>query len=205
MITKSEIRLHLIIILSAMAILGAIFSRLLLMFGLNSLVLRNLIVMTTSYASFFILIRIWLSYLDLNKLRDASNYSTQKLPSNGGERREGSWFDIFYFPDVSGELGLIIGVIVVIALLVLVGIWIGIEGPTILIDAAFDVSLSLGLVQASRRIARGDWHIGVLKRTIVPFLIVLSISTLVMMVASSSCPNRNRFSDVVHQCWHSKY
>lgn len=87
-----------------------------------------------------------------------------------------------------------------IALLVCVGLWIGIEGPMILIDAACEVALSIGLIRASRKMAPGDWRKVALKRTIIPFIMVLGLSMMALLHDPINCPGRDRLSEVMHQC-----
>ena len=78
--------------------------------------------------------------------------------------------------------------------------WIGIEGPIILMDAALEVALSIGLVSSSRKLAQTNWHGRVLKRTILPFLIILLASVCTLNYALSRCPGKTRVSEIILFC-----
>jgi hypothetical protein len=205
MISKGEIRLHLLAILTAMTVFGAIFNRLLLKFGFDDLADRNFFVMTASYISFFAFIKMWLNFLsrDVYRLKDAAHLKEDRVKD---EQSSGSWWNILNFdsPEISGEAAAFFAVIIVIILLILVGAWISIEGPTILIDAAFDASLSVSLIRASSNLVSGNWQGGVFKRTIWPFLLMLVLSTLIITIMTLHCPNAIRLSDALHQCGQHK-
>lgn len=184
----------------AMAVFGTAVNKLLLAFGYHDWAYRNLFVMTASYISFFVLIKIWLHLLsrDVYRLKDTANLKEPKAKRDSS----GSIWEFLNFlnPSFSDELATIVAVLVVIFLLVAVGIWIGAEGTTILIDAAFDASLSVSLIGASKNIVSGNWQGGVLKRTIFPFLIMLLISTAIIALLTTECPNATKLSEAMHQC-----
>ncbi len=202
-VTKFSIRFQLVLILLGVVAYGAGASHLLLSLGLTSVVLRHLAVMISSYLFFFVLIRLWLEYVRLNArvfhevvgqsklIRPCEAPVTKKL---GSEVWEFSFLDF-----CSGEFWL--GVTVVALLSGVIIFFIGIEGPALLIDAAFEVALSLGMVQGFKKMNQANWCWRVLERTIFPFLIILFASTATLFFADRSCPGKSRFSEIVRQCW----
>ena len=98
------------------------------------------------------------------------------------------------------------GLVFVIALLVLVAclggaaIWLVWQAPVILPEAAFEALISAGLVRAARRGEARDWARGVLRATLIPFLLVLLAATFVGWAAHRACPGATRLADVFQHC-----
>ena len=93
-----------------------------------------------------------------------------------------------------------------VALLVLVAclggaaVWLVWQAPVILPEAAFEALLAAGLVRAARRGESRRWTRGVLKATVIPFLLVLATATFVAWAGHRACPDATRLADVFHRC-----
>ena len=98
------------------------------------------------------------------------------------------------------------GLIFVIALLVLIAflggaaVWLVWQAPVILPEAAFEALLAGGLVRAARRGESRGWARGVLRATVIPFVLVLLAATFVGWAAHRACPEATRLADVFHGC-----
>lgn len=65
-------RFHMFLILSGTILAGVVFSKLLLIAGLNNMMVRFALVLVLAYLSFFVLMRLWLSYLTRPYRREKS-------------------------------------------------------------------------------------------------------------------------------------
>ena len=61
------VRLHMLIILSATILSGVIFSKILVLVGLNHMPLRYGITIALSYLMFFLFIKLWLLYIGVGR------------------------------------------------------------------------------------------------------------------------------------------
>jgi hypothetical protein len=98
------------------------------------------------------------------------------------------------------------GIVLVIALLLLVSllggaaVWLVWQAPVILPEAAFEALLASGLIKAARRGDTRGWARGVLKSTLIPFMLVLAAASFAGWAAQRACPEATRLTDVVHRC-----
>jgi hypothetical protein len=133
---------------------------------------------------------------------DAALYegsSTSSSPSSG------SGFD--FLPDLdSGDEGCGV-VILLLALLGLLlfgvfgaGIFLIYQSPVILAEAAFQAALSLGLINAAKRIEYGDWTGSVFKATWIPFAAVLALAVGFGWAAQHYCPAATKAAEIFYLC-----
>ena len=106
----------------------------------------------------------------------------------GGGGGKGSWLGGLDF-DVDGE-----GLVVLIALAVLVlsivvaGGYVVYVAPQLLTDVAFQAILAGPLARRGRRLEAEGWTGGVLRRTMIPFLLVLVVAVAAGAAAHWACP-----------------
>lgn len=177
------LRFHWSLIFTATVASGVGFSGLLLRLGLRSMAWRYPLATALSYGFFFVLVRLWLAYV-----RDSGHFRAmrdEELESLHGELRRsregrsgGGWdlsgFDIPSGDDpISGTIAALMLALLLIILIFALGSWFFLEAPMILLDAAFQFALSAALLRSARRMDRPDWTMGVLRQTIVPFVLIL--------------------------------
>jgi hypothetical protein len=80
------------------------------------------------------------------------------------------------------------------------GIYLVYDAPDILSDAALQLALASGLWRGSRQLLTPGWATGVLRKTCVPFGIVLVLAAIAGSVAGNLCPRATRLSEVYHLC-----
>jgi hypothetical protein len=235
------LRLHMGLILSGVILSGVVASKLLLQFGLTFMLVRYLIAVTFSYAVFFLLVRVWVWYIErlerrapptrerrATSLPDVLNiFSTSDSDSGaissgghfggggdfGGGGAGGTWGSVGRGGDTSGSggnksdnhlsLNAIVVLVVFSVLLIIIfgaGAYIVYQAPAILAEAAFQVVLASGLVKSSRQISRFGWMRGILKATLVPFAIVLAMTTVFGLVAAYNCPEATKVTELLGDC-----
>jgi hypothetical protein len=199
--SRHPIGLHLTVILFLMTVFGMVFGRTLLALGMNSLVLRDSIVIAASYCFFFFLVRLWLGIIASDPrnleipdedLKGASSSEDESCDRNS------KWGWLNFFPGDIGE-GTLFLILFLAAILIIA--WVAFEGPVILTESVFEVALSAGLAQAANRRGEGEWYEGLLRRTFLAFFIFWTVSFISLMVINNSCPGKVRLSQVVKECW----
>jgi hypothetical protein len=243
------IRFHMGLIFVGTVARAVVVSRLLLAAGIRSLVLRYGLTVIGAYALFFVLVRVWISYVTRIGPRDLPFDLPDVIPTGGGggsgfrpgggqfrgAGASGSFDDAGDVPvfrslaeagrsDADGGSGsggggggsgdwfsfdLDDGIVLVIALLLLVSvlggtaIWLIWQAPVILPEAAFEALLASGLIKAARRGDARGWARGVLKSTVIPFVLVLAAASFVGRAAQRVCPSATRMIDVARICYGS--
>jgi hypothetical protein len=198
LLSKHAIRVHFFFILLGVTLSGMLLNRGLLNLGVQSLFYRNLWVIPACYGIFFILVRVWITWMEVDRPQPGL---TLEIPdSNRSNIRMGRdwWADLGFLDLFSEGAGFVIGIGVLILGL---GLWIGVEGPIILVDAAFEAALSARLIQATREVPTSGWSWTVFKRTFLIFIGFWIASSAILSYAEERCPGRTRFSEVVRQCW----
>ncbi len=219
------VRFHMSLIFGATAGAAVVTSRLLYGIGVDSLALRYALATAGAYLVFFILVRAWIFYV----IRLAPSNANLDLPDTGptgwghgagfhgggghsGGGGASGTFDgsVDEAPGRGGgdwiSLDLDDGFVFVVALLVLVAffggaaVWLVWQAPVILPEAAFEALLAAGLVKAARRGEARGWARGVLRATVLPFLLVMAAATFVGFAAHRVCPEAVRLVDVFHRC-----
>jgi hypothetical protein len=210
------LRFHMGLILSATAASGVGISKLLLMAGLTRLSVRYGISVLLSYLVFLGLIRLWIWFatgrgvafpdLDAPGVVDESI----ELPagdsagrtvqfgggSSGGGGASSSWDGGPSLPDIDLDIGggddgigLLIALAVLVAAILLCGGFLLYVAPDLLAEAAFSALLAGSLRRATRRLEAGNWTLGVLKYTFIPFVIVCGLSIWLGAAAQRHCPS----------------
>jgi hypothetical protein len=127
----------------------------------------------------------------------------QASVSSSGVRSGGSR----WLPDLSLDIDLdekAIVILIAFAALVLsvagAAVYMIWNAPSILGDAAFQLALSASLIGAARRMAPTWWVGGVVRRTCIPFAIVLVLAVAFGLVVRGYCPRSPTLRAVVTQC-----
>ncbi len=171
-------RLQMMLIVALTGATGLLVSVLLRAQGMHLLWQRYALAVVAAYAMFLLLLRLWV-HLHNRDLGDEIDLFPDGSGSSGGSthctgrpssRDADGLFDDF--PDID-EAGILL--IAIAALAIAVGaifwaIWIA---PTLLAELVFDVALASGLYRRLRRIESSHWLSTALRRTWVPFVLVL--------------------------------
>jgi hypothetical protein len=80
------------------------------------------------------------------------------------------------------------------------GIYLVYDAPDILSDAALQLALASGLWRGSRQLLTPGWATGVLRKTWLPFGLVLVLAAIAGSVAGKLCPRATRLTEVYHLC-----
>ena len=99
-----------------------------------------------------------------------------------------------------GIVVLVLVLIVLSACLGGVAVWLLWQAPVMLPEAAFEVLVASGLLRTVRRGDARGWTRGVLRSTIVPFLLLLAAASLLGWAAQYACPPATRLLDVFLLC-----
>ncbi len=75
------------------------------------------------------------------------------------------------------------------------------QAPEILLEAAFEVVLTAGLLRRTRQAQSEGWHFSIFKRTWWLFAIVLSVSMAFGFYIKSQCPEASSFAQYRELCW----
>lgn len=253
--SQLSVRLHMTIILMAVALTGVLCSKGLELTGLSSLVLRYAINVLICYLAFLLFIRIWyyaiapdqikekrkpdldvdLSGLDIPVpgVSDASGPapfsggggtsggggasaswdsgssvapgSSSLSGSSGSSAGSGSGSGGFSLDLGGGDEGIgivIIGLLLVAVLAAVLGAagFLIYQAPVILPEAAFDLFLAGGLSRTTRRIRKEGWTSGILRRTWIPFAVLLVLAGALGWALDSFCPDAATIVQAVNAC-----
>ncbi|HEY0144227.1 MAG TPA: hypothetical protein VGF48_25300 [Thermoanaerobaculia bacterium] len=175
------LRFHMTLILLAAFASGLLVTKVLLELDANVLWLRYLVAVTFAYLVFLAAIKLWLMYIDGRGEVDLEG--TLELGDAGVDAAvELGGFDFF---DDFGIVTLALLAIVVL-FAAFYAIW---AAPTILAEAAFEAALASALVRRTKQIDAAGWVGSVVRRTIVPFVIVLLLSVGIGYAAQQWCPD----------------
>jgi hypothetical protein len=195
MSVRTKTRLVFLGMFLAMFACGALGGRLGMWLGIHTLLVRNGLAVLSSYVSFLLMMWFYIRALrsDPVFLREVA---MENAPSYGKMRGDdGGFFNSLDF-DFDGWMVLI----AVLALILLVGIWIGIEGPALLMDEASAVAIGAGLAGRGVLMMEPSWLRRVVFRTIWQVAIYLAFSSILMGYADVKCPGRPGLSAVVKEC-----
>lgn len=194
MSAKTQARLIFLAMFLAMFVSGALAGRLGSLLGWPMLVYRNALSVAGSYLSFLAMMGC---YLRVVRAKPAflSRAAFERI--DGGRGGKSGWFDLgSSFVDFDALLVLL----AVLALVLMIGIWVGVEGPALLLDEASAAAIAAGLAGNTVFLPDGSWLGRVIRRTAWPALIYLILSTIVMAYADVHCPGQPSFSSVVKVC-----
>ena len=195
MSVKAKARLIFLAMFLGMFVCGALAGRLCMALGLTSLACRNVVAVVCSYLCFLGMMGIYVRVIRADPvfLRHASTESFG-YGSNSSGSSSSSWWDAGV--DFEGWLVLL----AILALVLLVGAWIGIEGPALLLDEASAAAIAAGLTGRTVFLPDDSWLRRVIRRTIVPLALYLICSSVVMGYADIHCPGRHKLTLVVREC-----
>jgi len=77
-------------------------------------------------------------------------------------------------------------------------IWIVYAAPAILSEAAFNAVLAGALAHHTHRATHGEWIGGVVKKTAIPFALILTLAVVMGWWAQHICPTALRLTDALH-------
>jgi len=192
---KVKARLIFLAMFLTMFACGALAGRLGIRLGFPLLLYRNGLAVIGSYLSFLGMMWVYVRVI----LRDPVflRHAVAEGFPEGPKLKSGDWWSWGdWFGDFDGWLVLV----AVVGLILLMGIWIGIEGPALLIDEASAAAIAAGL--AGRTIFLPDefWLGRVIRRTILPAAIYLLLSSILMGYADMHCPGRFTLTQVFKEC-----
>jgi hypothetical protein len=117
----------------------------------------------------------------------------QPAPKGGGS----GWS----IPDIDSKAVLILVVFVVAAGAILgAGIYLVVQAPVILSEAAFQVALAAGLFRTSSKIHEEGWMESVFKATRIPFVLAVASAAAFGFVALRYCPSGTTLHEVFETC-----
>lgn len=201
LLAKTFVRFHMSLILMGTIGAGVLTSRLLLSMGIGAIMFRYALDVAGAYLVFLLLVRLWLWYVHsqtvpsdtLDILADEAEFPSLNFSSGtssgGGSSGGGSWLpDLNIDIDGEGLLIIILFAILVIGIVLAGGylIWMA---PEILGEAAFDVLVAGGLTGVINRLEKQGWIVGVVRGTILPFLIIFALTMALAYGIHSICPN----------------
>jgi hypothetical protein len=100
--------------------------------------------------------------------------------------------------DDLGELVLVVLIIALLVAIVASFVWVVYAAPAILSEVAFNAALAGVLAHHSHKAAKGDWVGSVLRKTGLPFALILVLSIALGWWAQHYCPDALRLSDAIH-------
>lgn len=100
--------------------------------------------------------------------------------------------------DDLGELMLVVLVIAVVVAAVASFFWVIWAAPGILGETAFNAVLAGALAKHAHKASHGTWIGSVMKKTMIPFLLILALTTFLGWYAQHYCPGAMRLSDAMH-------
>lgn len=118
--------------------------------------------------------------------------SSSKGSGGGGGKGGGGSSDDW------GELMLVVLIIAVVVAAIASVFWVIWAAPTILGETAFNAVLAGVLAKHAHRASRGNWIGSVMKKTMIPFLLILALTTILGWYAQHYCPTALRLSDALH-------
>jgi hypothetical protein len=117
--------------------------------------------------------------------------------NKAGSGPANNWFRGGAFSSASDGCALFL---LLLTLIVLVGIWIGAEGPALLIDEALAAAISAGLAPKKGYSYQEAWYRRVVPRSFGAMLAFLACSSTLLWIAERHCPGRIRLSEIVREC-----
>jgi hypothetical protein len=118
--------------------------------------------------------------------KKSSSSSSSKKSSGGGG--DGDF----------GELILVLLIILLVVAVIASFAWMIWAAPTILSEVAFNAVLAGALAKHAQSATRGNWVGSVMKKTMIPFVLILALAILVGWWAQKVCPAASRLSEAVH-------
>ena len=195
MMKRFFLRFHMSIILMVVIVSGVLFNNVLYGFILSPAV-RYPVAVAASYATYFAMIKLWLTYIRTVYERDGKGFepdgdSSVDLSHVGCGSHSSGGFHL----DVDGEAA--IAIVVLLLIVFAVGgasLYLIYEAPMILTEAACQTLLTATVMRETYRIDRPNWIGSVFRATIVPFVSVAVVACLAGLLLSQHC-HITRLSD----------
>lgn len=209
------------LILCAVAAAGVLTSRMLLMAGVHSVLLRYPLAVGGAYLVFFALIRLWIAYVQPVRSLDVDlgdvdwPVGGESGPDvvrfgggdSGGGGASSSWESVAGSGTGSGS-GLDIDVddgfwiLMALAALIAVvfgsGVYMVYVAPQILPDVAVHAAVASGLIHAGRKMEKRCWAESLFRCSVIPFVLVLAAAAALGYAVHSSCPKAVKLADAFH-------
>ena len=217
---KTKINFVVVSIFSAVVLVGYIANHILLDLLLSQIVIRNLVVMSLSYISFFGFMKLWIFSIskDSAYLKNASEVAIrlkQMKEETSGQKPDdkkkisiGADVGLNFLDAIFSGLGEAFPVVIVIFLgcfAVILAIWlVDVATSMIFFESILDVTLASGLISVTKYVRQGDWHINVFNKTIWIFLAILFLSSVWLFTIDHQCPGHARISEIANACWTKK-
>jgi len=116
--------------------------------------------------------------------------------TGGGSVGSGASLDL----DLDARAWILIPLLMLVAALVGAAISLAWQAPMILPEAAFEALLAAGLVKAARANAAHGWVRGVLRSTMIPFVLLLAGAIFLGWAVHHACPAAISLADVPRRC-----
>jgi hypothetical protein len=100
--------------------------------------------------------------------------------------------------DDLGELILVLLIIALVLAIIASFVWIVWAAPAILSEVVFNAVLAGALARHTHRATCGEWIGGVIKKTAIPFALILALSVTMGWWAQHICPSAVRLRDAFH-------
>jgi hypothetical protein len=123
--------------------------------------------------------------------RSSSSSSTSSKSSSKSSGGGGGGDDL-------GELILVLLIIALVLAIIASFIWIVWAAPAILSEVVFNAVLAGALARHTHRATCGEWIGGVIKKTAIPFVLILALSVTMGWWAQHICPTALRLADALH-------
>lgn len=128
---------------------------------------------------------------------ELSDQNNQK--KRGADWGSGNWdFGNLNFGDGGGEgEGVVIFFfIVLVVAIIVVSVYTIAQAPILLDQVVFEILLASGLIRSAKKYSGLEWVGGLLRATIIPFLVVFIATGVFAFVAHNYCPHGNTLSDI---------
>lgn len=128
---------------------------------------------------------------------ELSDQENQKKKGDGWGNENWNFGDLD-FGDGGGEgEGVVIFFFIVLVVAIIgVSVYAIAQAPILLDQVAFEILLASGLIRSAKKYSGLEWVGGLLRATIIPFLVVFIATGVFAFVAHNYCPRGNTLSDI---------
>lgn len=199
---------------------GFLYSFLMLSLGLRSMSIRYVLAISMAYLTFLFLIRVWLRFhkkelekdgdidpLDIVDIADSipaggpGNTDFPGSESYTGGRGGGGGGGMAFDPGVD-ELTVVIAILAALLAGLIASLYIVFASPSLFAEVLLDGALSMGLYSRLKKLERRHWLQSAIKKTIVPFLIVLIFFFIAGIIMQNYAPGADSIGDVLEKLMH---
>ncbi|TGM62921.1 hypothetical protein EHQ96_18365 [Leptospira levettii] len=201
LLKKGNPRFQMFVILSATFICATISSFILLNLGISLMHIRYPLAIFSGYLSFFLFLRIWVffAFKGMNLHPDESfnllRIDTNKMNSSSELNISSAPYDFLF--DHEQAFLIILFLILTLSILLIFGYIIFIS-PIFLSEIVFESFALTFVYKKIKNYQSIGWYGVVIKNTIIPFLILLSIFTFIAFIIQSAFPEIKSMSDLIN-------